>query len=217
LAQNPAGPDLARLNRLLLEDAFPGNLGAGVPIGRLWSVNSFLIVLLVPIVGALTQRIPAYRMVVVGSFISAASVFLMALPPQWFQPLAEGPFGHLVAHVWLGVSGAVSPYYVMILLYVVLLSVGESLWSPRLYEYTAAIAPKGQEASYMSLSYLPFFVAKFFVGMYSGLLLGRYCPETGPRDSQTLWLIIALSTMITPVGLLALRRFIQVREAGRPA
>ena len=45
-------------------------------------------------------------------------------------------------------------------LFVVLLSEGEAIYSPRLYEYTAAIAPKGQEASYMALSSLPFFLAK---------------------------------------------------------
>jgi len=215
LAQPRSGDDPSALNRLLLEDAYPRSLGLGAPIGRLWSINSFLIVLLVPIVGALTQRIPAFRMVMIGSLISAGSVFFMALPTRWFQPLADGQTGHFIAHLWLGVPGAVNPYYVMIFLYVVLLSVGEALWSPRLYEYTAAVAPKGQEASYMSLSYLPFFVAKLFAGMFSGLLLARYCPETGPRDSGTLWLIIALTTMITPVGLLVLRRYIQVQEAGR--
>jgi hypothetical protein len=58
-------------------------------------------------------------------------------------------------------------------------------------------------------------VAKFFVGIFSGQLLARYCPETGPRHSQTLWLIIALTTLITPLGLLVLRRFIRLDEAGR--
>jgi dipeptide/tripeptide permease len=110
----------------------------------------------------------------------------------------------------------VHPYYVMIFIYVLVLSLGEALWSPRLYEYTAAIAPKGQEASYMSLSFLPYFIAKFFVGLSSGFLLARYCPESGPRDSQTLWLIIALTTMITPVGLLVFQRYIRIHEAGRP-
>jgi hypothetical protein len=51
--------------------------------------------------------------------------------------------------------------------------------------------------------------------MFSGVLLARYCPEIGPRDSSRLWLIIALTTMITPVGLLVLRRYIRVQEAGR--
>jgi hypothetical protein len=89
------------------------------------------------------------------------------------------------------------------------------LWNPRLYEYTAAIAPKGQEASYMSLSFLPYFIAKFFVGIFSGTLLAHYCPETGPRHSETMWLIIALMTLTTPVGLLLFGRRIHVHEAGR--
>jgi hypothetical protein len=67
----------------------------------------------------------------------------------------------------------------------------------------------------MSLSYLPFFVAKFFVGILSGPLLVLYCPEKGPRQSYMLWTIIALITVITPLGLIALQRFIRVKEAGR--
>jgi MFS family permease len=190
-------------------------LGQGAPIGRLWAINSISIIILVPIVGALTQKVSAYRMVVTGSFITASSVFLMAMPPRWFEPVVAGPLGWLVGHAYLGLPGEVHPYYVMIFLYVLLLSLGESIYSPRLYEYAAAIAPKGQEGSYMALSYLPFFFAKLGVGLFSGVLLAHYCPETGPRNSQMLWLIIGLTTMVAPVGLLLLRPFIQVREAGR--
>jgi dipeptide/tripeptide permease len=192
-------------------------LGVGAPIGRLWSLNSIVVILLVPIVGALTQKASAYRMVLFGTALAAGSVFLMAMPPVWWQPLADGLPGQLIARTWLGVQGTVNPYYVMIFVYVVIYSVGEVFWTPRLYEYTAAIAPKGQEGSYMSLSYLPFFVAKLFAGALSGVLLTRYCPAVGPRHSQTMWLFIALMAMITPIGLVLLRRFIQVHEAGRDA
>jgi len=190
-------------------------LGEGAPVGHLYGLNNILIVILAPLVGVLTQRISAYRMVIFGSFIAAASVFIMTVPPQWFRPLADGWFGHYIAHVWLGVSGTVNPYYVMIFLFVLFLSIGEAFYSPRLYEYTAAIAPKGQEASYMAMSSLPFFLAKIGVGPLSGVLLAQFCPATGPRHSETLWLIIGLSTMIAPVGLLVFQRFIRVREAGR--
>jgi hypothetical protein len=191
-------------------------LGPGAPIGRLWSVvNSALVIILVPLIGAFTQKISAYRMVVCGSTIAALSVFIMAMPPHWFQSLADGRFGHLIAHVWLGVPGPVNPYYVIITIYVLCWTVGESIYSPRLYEYAAAIAPKGQEASYMALSYLPFFLAKVLVTSFSGELLARFCPPTGPRHSQTLWLIIALMTVVGPIGLVTLRRFIRVQEAGR--
>jgi MFS family permease len=115
----------------------------------------------------------------------------------------------------VGVPGSVNPWYVMIFLFIVLLSVGEAFYSPRLYEYTAAIAPKGQEASYMAMSSLPFFLAKLGVAPVSGVLLAHFCPDTGVRNSGTLWLLIGLSTMIAPVGLFVFQRFIRVHEAGR--
>lgn len=190
-------------------------LGLGAPVGKLWAINSIIIILLVPIIGALTQRMAAYRMVMIGSTIAAASVYIMSLPPSWFIGLADTGMARFLAVWYLKVAGSLHPYYVMIALFVIVFSVGEAFYSPRLYEYAAAVAPKGQEASYMSISYLPFFVAKLCVGMFSGVLLQNFCPEVGPRNSAMLWLIIALTTTIAPVGLLVLRRWIQVPEAGR--
>jgi MFS family permease len=166
-------------------------------------------------VGALTQRFPAYRMVTLGSILTAASVFIMALPTAWFVPLANGLPGHWLGHGYLGLKGSVHPYYVLIALFVVLFSVGEAFYSPRVYEYAAAIAPKGQEASYSALSYMPFLLAKLLTGAFGGVLLARYCPEHGERHSETMWLFVALTATVAPVGLVALRRFIRVHEAGR--
>lgn len=190
-------------------------LGEGAPIGMLWAINSILIIVLVPIVGALSQRVSAYQMVTWGSAIAAASVFILTLPPAWFRGAADSPLLTWIWSWYLGLSGSVNPWYAMILIYVIVLSVGEAVYSPRLYEYAAVIAPKGQEGSYMALSYLPFFMAKLLVASFSGVLLARYCPEIGPRDSSTMWLIIALTTTIAPVGLIALRRVIRAPEAGR--
>jgi MFS family permease len=190
-------------------------LGEGAPVGKLWAINALCIIVLVPIVGALTQRLPAYGMVTLGGILSAASVFIMALPTAWFQPLADGAFGQWLGHGYLGLKGAVHPYYVMIALYVVVLSFGEAFYSPRVYEYASAIAPKGQEASYGALSYVPFLLAKLLIGTFSGTLLARYCPATGERDSGTMWLFVALTATVAPVGLIALRSLIRVKEAGR--
>ncbi len=190
-------------------------LGAGAPVGTLWAINSIAVIFLAPTIGALTQRFSAYTMVILGGVISAASVFIMAMPTAWFAPLANGWAGNMVGHWYLGLEGGVHPYYVMIALFVILLSVGEAFYSPRVYEYAAAIAPTGQEASYGALSYVPFLLAKLLIGTFSGFLLARYCPETGPRHSQTLWLFLALTSLVAPVGLLALRRYIRVHEAGR--
>lgn len=190
-------------------------LGAGAPVGRLAAINNILIVLLVPLVGALTQQFSAYRMVIFGGLISAVSVFVMALPTVWFEPLAASFIGRWIGHGYLGLTGVVHPYYVMITLFVILLSVGEAFYSPRVYEYAAAIAPPGQEASYAALSYVPFLLAKLLVGTVSGALLAKYCPEVGERQSGLMWLIVGLIASVAPVGLFLLRRFIKVQEAGR--
>jgi hypothetical protein len=173
-----------------------------------------MIILLVPIVGALTQKFAAYRMVVVGSVICAVGVFIMALPTEWFQSAANGVLGQGLGHGYLGLRGSIHPYYVMTALYLIVFSVGEAFYSPRVYEYAAAIAPKGQEASYGSLAYLPFLVGKLLVGT-GGWLLAAFVPEHGPHHPATMWLIFALAASVAPIGLIALRGYIRVPEAGR--
>jgi MFS family permease len=191
-------------------------LGEGVPYGQMFgTLNAVIVIILAPVIGALTQKFTAYKAVIIGTTISALAVFLMAVPPAAFQGLADGKLGDLIGHTWLNVSGPVHPLYISIVLCVFIYSIGESFYSPRLYEYPAAIAPKGQEGSYMALSMLPYFFAKFFVGALSGFLLARYCPAEGARDSGRIWAIVGVMALLTPLGLLAARRYIQVREAGR--
>ena len=191
-------------------------LGEGAPIGHIFGLlNAVIVIFLAPVVGALTQKFSAYKAVVIGTAITALSVFFMAVPPELFQGLADGWLGNLIGHTWLGLTGPVHPLYVAIILCVVMYSIGESFYSPRLYEYPAAIAPKGQEGSYLALSMLPYFFAKFVVGSISGFLLARYCPAEGPRNSQMIWLIVGLMALVSPVGLIVFRRYIQVHESGR--
>jgi dipeptide/tripeptide permease len=156
-----------------------------------------------------------------GVPLSAQTKQLQAQAPQGGglvrlnRCLLEDVFSAELAQNRVGVPGSVNPWYIMIFLFVVLLSVGEAFYSPRLYEYTAAIAPKGQEASYMAMSSLPFFLAKLGVAPVSGVFLAHFCSDTGLRNSGTLWMLIGLSTMIAPVGLFVFQRFIRVHEAGR--
>jgi len=210
---------LLKLIFKLMDAAFPKfcirELGPGAPAGHLMAINNWLIIFLAPLVGVLTQRFSAYRGVIIGGCLTAASIFIMALPVMWFQPLAGGWFGDFVGHWYLGLTGAVNPYYVMIALFVIVLSFGEAFYSPRVYEYAAAIAPKGQEASYSALSYIPFLLAKLLVGTFSGMLLAKYCPAVGVRHSSIMWLYVAIAASIAPLGLFVLRRQIRVHEAGR--
>jgi len=203
---------------LQLDYVFPKfgdrEMGLHAPVGKLAGINAILIIVLAPVVGALTQRMASYRIVIIGSIICAAGVFIMALPTDWFVPVANGALGSVLGHGYLRLTGAVHPYYIMSALYLTVFSVGEAFYSPRVYEYAAAIAPPGQEASYGSLAYIPFLVGKLLIGT-SGWLLAAFCPEHGQCQAGKMWLIFALAATVAPVGLLVFRRYIQVPEAGR--
>lgn len=203
-----------------LDYVFPSfcirTLGDGAPAGRLNGINNIIIIFLTPVVGAMTQRFPAYRMVVLGGIISATSIFIMALPSAWFAPVANSFIGDWIGHGYLGLKGAINPTYMVITLFEVVLSFGEAIYSPRVYEYAAAIAPAGQEASYSALSYVPILLSKLLTGLVSGTLLETYCPQFGPRHPEMMWLIIGAASCIAPVGLIFLSRVIRLHEAGRP-
>ena len=189
-------------------------MGSHAPVGKLTAINSWIIIFLAPIVGALTQRLSAYRMVIFGGAICAAGVFVMALPSEWFLAATNSAIGQWLGHSYLGLRESIHPYYIMSAIYLIIYSIGEAFYSPRVYEYAAAIAPKGQEASYGSLAYLPFLVGKLLVGT-GGWLLAAYCPEQGPRRPEVMWLIFALAASVAPIGLIVFRRYIRVPEAGR--
>lgn len=154
--------------------------GESFPVGRVWALNSFLILFLAPLGTALTRSRKPLDVLLLGAFITAASPLVLVLGSGLYFQLAM----------------------------VVTLTIGEALWSPRLYEYNLAIAPPGREATYVSLAALPYFLAKLIVGPTAGYLLVAYCPETGPRQPAMLWAIISGLTMLGPVGILLTRNWI---------
>ncbi len=158
--------------------------GEKFPVGTLWSANSFLILFLAPLGTALTRNRGVFETLLLGTFISALSPLILTL-------------------------GSTLPFQIGMIL---TLTIGEALWSPRHYEYTVAIAPKGREALYVSLAALPFFLAKFFVGPTSGYLLSNYCPEKGERHSAIMWGVIAVTTLVGPLGMWLLRGWIQEKK-----
>lgn len=145
------------------------------------SINPAVIFLGVPTITALTKRFHVLTMMIVGSLVSAASTFLLC-------------FG---ANTTLLVS------------YFVIFSVGEALWSSRFLEYSAELAPEGRVAQYMGVANMPWFVAKTTTGLYSGWVLERFCPAEGPKRAATMWLLYGAIAMLSPVLLVAGRRWVK--------
>ena len=162
--------------------------GDDVPKGTIYSINPALIIILVPLVTAATTKVDPLVMIHIGSYVSAASVFALAVSTS----------------IWACI------------LFVTILSIGEAIWSPRLYDYAMSVCPEGREGTYMALSTAPLFLAKLPVGLLSGILLQRYCPSEGERHSQKMWLIIGLMTASSPVLLTVCWKYVSDRESKDP-
>ena len=136
----------------------------------------------------MTAHIDPLVMIHIGSYISAASVFFLALSTT----------------IW-------SSCFFMILL-----SIGEAIWSPRLNDYTVSVSEEGREGTYQALSSAPLFLAKLPVGILSGVLLQKYCPETleegEERHSRTMWLIVGLLTATSPILLTTCWGYVSKKE-----
>eukprot|EP00960_Hanusia_phi_P073762 768082-Hanusia_phi.AAC.2 len=124
--------------------------GDQVAKGSIYALNPLTIIFLVPIVSAVTTNIDNFEAIQIGAYLSAFSVFLLAFNTS------------LTACA----------------LFVFILSFGEALWSPRLYDYTVSVAPKGKEGAFMALGNAPLFFSTMPVGLLSGYLLQVESPET---------------------------------------
>jgi POT family proton-dependent oligopeptide transporter len=101
------------------------------------------------------------------------------------------------------------PGLARLLIYSVIFSFGEAVWSSRFYEYVARLAPPGKVGSYMGMAGIPWFLAKFTTGLYSGLLLEKFVPQGGAHDTGTLWLIYGLIACLSPIGLVLGRKWME--------
>ncbi|OMJ69910.1 hypothetical protein SteCoe_32237 [Stentor coeruleus] len=89
------------------------------------------------------------------------------------------------------------------------ISAGESLWVPRLLDYTYEVAPKNEEPFYLALSNFPFYFGMIITGVTSGLLLEEYCPEDGEQNCEMVWLIILASSLWIPIAIFLLKPILQ--------
>jgi MFS family permease len=147
------------------------------------NLSPLFVFLLAPLVAALTVRQEPLRMMQWGTLIMALPTFLLALGPS---PAALFAF-------------------------IVLMTVGESMWQPRFYHYITELAPPGKAGAYVGIGQFPWFLTKFLTGLYAGWFLQHYCPAGGPYRTERMWLIYAVIAMFSPVALFLTRGWLRRR------
>ena len=143
--------------------------------------NPLVVFVSVPIIAALTRGTSMVRLMLVGTLVTALPTFLLVLPERWEILLA----------------------------YVTIFSLGEALWQPRFYQFAADLAPEGKMGAYMAAANLPWLLAKWTTGWYAGAMLGVFCPETGSRRPGVMWAIYGAFALVSPLGLLVARRWLE--------
>lgn len=105
----------------------------------------------------------AYSWITLGCFVMSASITLLVLPPA----------------------------YGLCILAALVLAVGNTLEAPRVYDYILEVAPRGQEAFYLSTNSIHMTVSSLMSGIVGGLLIEEFCPEEGERNSWVMWLVLS--------------------------
>jgi POT family proton-dependent oligopeptide transporter len=115
------------------------------------------------LVSFLTQRIPAFRAITLGTLISGLAWLI------------------LIAH----------PTIFMAVLTLFAVSVGEITQSPRYYEYISRLAPPGQQGTYMGFAFLPIGIGSLAGGWFGGKLIHHF-GEVTHQPGRIWWAVVAV-------------------------
>ena len=155
------------------------------------NLSPLLIFILTPVVAALTSKRNTYAMMISGTFVMAAPTFILALGPTVTNLFA----------------------------FLILMTVGEAMWSPRFLQWIAESAPPGMTGIYMGIGQFPWFLTKVVTSLYSGWFLMTFCPAGVPPEqmrTETMWFIYGLIAMVTPISLVLARRWMLARFNQKP-
>jgi proton-dependent oligopeptide transporter, POT family len=111
----------------------------------------------------LTQKVPAFTAITLGTLMSGLS---------WLLLIARPTVG-------------------MAVLTLVAVSLGEITQSPRYYEYISRLAPEGQQGTYMGFAFLPIGIGSLLGGWFGGLLVHHF-GELAHQPGRIWWAVAAV-------------------------
>lgn len=148
------------------------------------NLNPLIVFVTAPIIAALTARANVYKMMIIGTTVMALPTFLLVF--------GQTPLTFLT--------------------FVLVMSIGESMWQPRFLQHVAEIAPKDKVGAYIGIAQLPWFLTKFIVGLYVGSFMERFIPAGAEQSPESMWLIFACIAMVSPVALFFARNWCNVTK-----
>ena len=122
-----------------------------------------IVISLQMVVSFLTQKIPAFRAIILGTVISGLAWVILILHSS---PLT-------------------------VILTLIAVALGEITQSPRYYEYISRLAPPGQQGTYMGFAFLPIGIGSLIGGWFGGLLIHHF-GEVTHQPTRIWWAVTAV-------------------------
>jgi dipeptide/tripeptide permease len=135
---------------------------------KMLATGPLLVIALTVAVSVLTQKIAAFRAVILGTLISMVAFAIVALH-----------------------SSVIAAYATL-----VVVALGELTQQPRYYDYISRLAPAGQQGTYMGFAFLPLGIGSFVAGRIGGKLLHHF-GEVQHRPQLFWWSITAIGLATT--------------------
>jgi len=130
---------------------------------RMLSTGPLVVIAFTVAFSVLTQKISAFRAVLLGTLVSMVAFAILALHSSIYAAYAT----------------------------LVVIALGELIQQPRYYDYISRLAPAGQQGTYMGFAFLPLGIGSFLAGRIGGALLHRF-GEVQHRPQLFLWALTAI-------------------------
>src|SRR5215813_3382788 len=150
-----------------------------IDVERILMTDSIIVITCTILVNYLTKGIPAFRAIILGTFITGVSWLILAFRPSLWGAIAT----------------------------IVVLAIGEIVHQPRYYEYVSRLAPAGQQGTYMGFAFLPLGIGSLVGGWFGGKLLHHF-GEVLHRPERA-WFVITGVGVATTVLLLVYDRLVR--------
>ena len=144
------------------------SIGEGAHFSYIMGVHIICLIVFIPLLTGLIRDFDLFTILEIGCVVTSLSPVFLLLGSNYFT---------------LGVFMAYC-------------SIGESIYSPRLVDYTIAYASEGKEAVYLGLANVPNSISLFITGLSNGLLMPRFCPQDGEKNCGFVWMFIGLYCLV---------------------
>ncbi|PYU04072.1 MAG: hypothetical protein DMG34_11430 [Acidobacteria bacterium] len=135
---------------------------------RMLATGPAIVIALTVVISVLTQKMAAFRAVILGTFIAMIAFAILAIHPT------------------------VAAAYTTL----VVIALGELTQQPRYYDYISRLAPSGQQGTYMGFAFFPLGIGAFLAGRIGGALL-HYFGEVHHQPQLFWWALTAIGLFTT--------------------